>query len=172
MLMMLCSALVTDTIGMSIVRTVMLGARLFSHRYSRDLRYGLFCIAKLVAQLQSSHEGSFLAGLIIPREGGLAIALTKRLEDMVTIIFLPLVSQVSISAIYFILYAAYTQYFTIAGLATDFSLLNNGITWVYTIGIISIAWVGKFGGCMIAARISGFRWREAMSIGTLMSCKG
>ena len=35
--------------------------------------------------------GAFLAGLIVPREGGLAIALTEKLEDMVSIIFLPLV---------------------------------------------------------------------------------
>jgi hypothetical protein len=35
--------------------------------------------------------GAFLAGLIVPREGGLAIALVEKLEDMVSIIFLPLV---------------------------------------------------------------------------------
>ena len=35
--------------------------------------------------------GAFLAGLAIPREGGLAIALTERLEDLAGIIFLPLV---------------------------------------------------------------------------------
>ena len=37
------------------------------------------------------HVGAFLAGLIVPREGGLAISMTEKLEDMVTIIFLPLV---------------------------------------------------------------------------------
>jgi hypothetical protein len=35
--------------------------------------------------------GAFLTGLIVPREGGLAIAMTEKLEDMVAIIFLPLV---------------------------------------------------------------------------------
>lgn len=35
--------------------------------------------------------GAFLTGIIVPREGGLAIALTEKLEDMVSIIFLPLV---------------------------------------------------------------------------------
>lgn len=38
--------------------------------------------------------GAFLAGVIVPRDGGLAIALTEKLEDMVTVIFLPLVSVV------------------------------------------------------------------------------
>ena len=35
--------------------------------------------------------GAFLTGLIVPREGGLAIAMTEKLEDMVDIVFLPLV---------------------------------------------------------------------------------
>lgn len=37
--------------------------------------------------------GAFVAGIIVPREGGLAIALTEKLEDMVSILFLPLVSS-------------------------------------------------------------------------------
>lgn len=30
------------------------------------------------------------------------------------------------------------QYFTLSGLSTDLGLLNNGITWAYTIGIITL----------------------------------
>ena len=41
-------------------------------------------------------SGAFLAGIIVPREGNLTIALTEKLEDMVSIIFLPLVSLFSI----------------------------------------------------------------------------
>lgn len=47
-----------------------------------------------------------------------------------------------------------------------------GITWAFTVAICSLAFVGKFGGCTIAARFAGFSWRESSSIGTLMSCKG
>ncbi|TDL22140.1 hypothetical protein BD410DRAFT_770653 [Rickenella mellea] len=97
--------------------------------------------------------GGFLAGLVVPREGGLAIAMTEKLEDMVSIIFLPL-------------------YFTLSGLSTNLGLLNNGITWGYTVAICSLAYLGKFGGCTSAARLVGFKWREAATIGTLMSCKG
>ena len=42
--------------------------------------------------LLMSAPGAFLAGLVVPREGNLAIVLTEKLEDMVAIIFLPLVS--------------------------------------------------------------------------------
>ncbi|KAG0694775.1 Sodium/hydrogen exchanger family-domain-containing protein [Suillus ampliporus] len=97
--------------------------------------------------------GAFLAGIIVPREGGLAIALTEKLEDMVTIIFLPL-------------------YFTLSGLNTNLGLLDNGITWAFTIAIACLAFCGKFCGCTIASRMSGFSWREASTIGALMSCKG
>ncbi|TFK68027.1 hypothetical protein BDN72DRAFT_898463 [Pluteus cervinus] len=98
--------------------------------------------------------GAFIAGLIVPRQGNLTIALTEKLEDMVSIIFLPL-------------------YFTLSGLSTDLGLLNDGITWAYTIGIIFLAFTGKFGGCTIAARyFAHFNLREASAIGSLMSCKG
>ncbi|KAH9480856.1 K(+)/H(+) antiporter 1 [Psilocybe cubensis] len=98
--------------------------------------------------------GAFIAGLIVPREGGLAIIITEKLEDMVSIIFLPL-------------------YFTLSGLSTDLGLLDNGITWGYTIAIIVSAFAGKFGGCTLAAHYAaGFNWRESTTIGSLMSCKG
>jgi hypothetical protein len=40
-----------------------------------------------------SCTGAFLAGIVVPRDGGLAITLTEKLEDMVSVIFLPLVSH-------------------------------------------------------------------------------
>jgi Kef-type K+ transport system membrane component KefB len=97
--------------------------------------------------------GAFLAGLVVPRENGLAVRLTEKLEDMVAIVFLPL-------------------YFTLSGLSTDLGLLNNGITWGFTVAICTLAYSGKFGGCTLAARYAGFSWREASTIGSLMSCKG
>ncbi|VDB87370.1 unnamed protein product [Peniophora sp. CBMAI 1063] len=97
--------------------------------------------------------GAFLTGLVVPREGGLTIALTEKLEDMVGIIFLPL-------------------YFTLSGLSTNLRLLDTGLIWGYIVAICSLAFVGKFGGCTIAARCVGFGWRESSTIGALMSCKG
>ncbi|KAF9481959.1 hypothetical protein BDN70DRAFT_875579 [Pholiota conissans] len=98
--------------------------------------------------------GAFIVGVIVPREGGLAITITEKLEDMVSIIFLPL-------------------YFTLSGLSTDLGLLNTGIAWGYTFAILITAFVGKFGGCFLAAHyFAGFNWRESSVIGSLMSCKG
>ncbi|KAF7980666.1 hypothetical protein HWV62_37087 [Athelia sp. TMB] len=65
-----------------------------------------------------------------------------------------------------------TAYFTLSGLSTNLGLLNNGITWGFTVAIFTLAFTGKFGGCTLAARFAGFSWREASTIGSLMSCKG
>lgn len=97
--------------------------------------------------------GAFVTGLIVPRQGNLAIIMTEKLEDAVVIIFLPL-------------------YFTISGLSTNLGLLNSGLIWGYTIAICATSYFGKFGGCSIAAWFAGFTWRESTTIGSLMSCKG
>ncbi|BGP18796.1 hypothetical protein JCM10213_003452 [Rhodosporidiobolus nylandii] len=95
--------------------------------------------------------GGFLAGLIIPAE--FAHPLTARIEDLVSSILVPL-------------------YFATSGLSTNLTLLNSGIIWAWTICVIICAFCGKFIGCAIAARLSGFGWRESGATGSLMSAKG
>lgn len=97
--------------------------------------------------------GSFLVGLMIPHEGGYAIALTEKMEDLVLVIFLPI-------------------YFALSGLKTNLGDLNSGKAWAYTVAIIVIAFFSKFIGCAAAAKAFGFNLREAAAVGTLMSCKG
>ncbi|KAI0375958.1 hypothetical protein BV20DRAFT_960038 [Pilatotrama ljubarskyi] len=97
--------------------------------------------------------GGFLAGLVIPHDNGFAIAMVEKLEDLVSILFLPL-------------------YFALSGLRTNLGLLDSGITWGYVVLICVVAFFSKFLGCGIMARLSGFKIREAGAIGTLMSCKG
>ena len=97
--------------------------------------------------------GAFLVGLICPHDGGFAIKLTEKIEDLVSVLFLPL-------------------YFALSGLSTDLSLLNDGITWAYVIGVIAVAFSGKILGGALAARLCGLVWRESFTIGVLMSCKG
>jgi Kef-type K+ transport system membrane component KefB len=97
--------------------------------------------------------GAFLAGLICPHEGGFAIKITEKIEDLMSALFLPL-------------------YFTLSGLSTNLGLLDNGITWGYLIAVTVVAFSAKFIGCALAARLNGMVWRESFSIGALMSCKG
>ena len=97
--------------------------------------------------------GAFLMGLICPHEGGFAIKLTEKIEDLVAVFFLPL-------------------YFALSGLSTNIGLLDNGITWAYVVGVIAVAFVGKVAGGTLAARMNKLVWRESFTIGILMSCKG
>ncbi|KAF4634774.1 hypothetical protein G7Y89_g3327 [Cudoniella acicularis] len=97
--------------------------------------------------------GAFLVGLICPHEGGFAIKVTEKIEDLVSVLFLPL-------------------YFALSGLSTNLGLLNDGITWAYVIGVIAVAFSGKIIGGTLAARACKLVWRESFTIGVLMSCKG
>ena len=97
--------------------------------------------------------GGFLIGLICPHDGGFAIKLTEKIEDLVSVLFLPL-------------------YFALSGLSTNIALLDTGITWAYVIGVIAVAFTGKIVGGTLAARLNKLVWRESFTIGVLMSCKG
>ena len=97
--------------------------------------------------------GAFLMGLIIPHDGGFAIKMTEKIEDLVCALFLPL-------------------YFALSGLNTNLGLLNTGIAWAYVVGVLAIAFITKISGGAIAARLTGKVWRESFTIGSLMSCKG
>lgn len=63
-------------------------------------------------------------------------------------------------------------YFALSGLNTDLGLLNDGRTWAYVVAICAIAFAGKMVGGTLAARASRLVWRESLTIGCLMSCKG
>lgn len=97
--------------------------------------------------------GAFLAGLICPHEGGFAIKVTEKIEDLVSSLFLPL-------------------YFALSGLNTNLGLLDSAIIWAYVIGVIAVAFFAKVLGATLAARLNGMVWRECLTIGALMSCKG
>lgn len=97
--------------------------------------------------------GAFIAGLICPHDGGFAIKVTEKIEDLVSALLLPL-------------------YFALSGLSTNLSLLDSGITWGYVFAVTIVAFVAKFIGGSLAAKFNGMVWRESMTVGVLMSCKG
>jgi Kef-type K+ transport system membrane component KefB len=44
--------------------------------------------------------------------------------------------------------------------------------WLICSLIILVAIVGKFGGTLLAARLTGLDWRNSMALGTLMNTRG
>jgi Kef-type K+ transport system membrane component KefB len=97
--------------------------------------------------------GAFIMGMIMPRNAGLTEDVTRRIEDLVVILLLPL-------------------FFAYTGLKTNIGLLDRPILWGVTLLLIAVAIVGKFFGAMIAARLTGWNWRASAVIGTLMNTRG
>ncbi|MEA2218345.1 MAG: hypothetical protein QOJ35_971 [Solirubrobacteraceae bacterium] len=97
--------------------------------------------------------GGFVMGMVMPRNAGLTEDVTRRMEDFVVILLLPM-------------------FFAYTGLRTNVGLLDRPVLWWITGVLIAIAIVGKLFGAMIAARISGFDWRASAVIGTLMNTRG
>jgi Kef-type K+ transport system membrane component KefB len=97
--------------------------------------------------------GGFLAGAIMPKEHGFAHAVGRRFESLVVVVLLPM-------------------FFASSGLNTQIGLLATGYEWAVCGVIILVACAGKFGGCAIAARATGFSWRQASAIGVLMNTRG
>jgi Kef-type K+ transport system membrane component KefB len=97
--------------------------------------------------------GAFLFGAIVPRETGLPRVLTGRLEDLVTILLLP-------------------AFFAFTGMRTEISLVSTAAEWAMCLLIIAVATIGKFGGTLVAARLTGMNWPGAAGLGILMNTRG
>jgi Kef-type K+ transport system membrane component KefB len=97
--------------------------------------------------------GAFLFGAIVPRETGLPRVLTSRMEDLVTILLLP-------------------AFFAFTGMRTEISLVSTAAEWGIVLLIIAVATLGKFGGTLAAARLTGMDWQSSASLGILMNTRG
>lgn len=96
--------------------------------------------------------GAFLFGAILYDQHEFRAAVQERLRDFVTVFFLPI-------------------FFTYTGLRTDIgSMAGNGL-WIMCGLVLLTAFVGKFGGCWLAARLNGLPWREASIIGVMMNTR-
>ncbi|OMJ20651.1 Cation/H(+) antiporter 17 [Smittium culicis] len=97
--------------------------------------------------------GAYIIGVIVPHNGGFAIKIAEKIEDLISIFFLPV-------------------YFALSGLNTNLGLLNSGKAWLMLVLTVFASFFGKILGCSLAARYEKFTWRESLTIGVLMSCKG
>ncbi len=97
--------------------------------------------------------GSFLAGVIMPKDRKFVRYILDKLETTTVVILLPL-------------------YFAFTGLRTSVQMIQGGRGWIFCGLIVLVAITGKLGGSMIAARAAGATWREAGGLGTLMNARG
>ena len=97
--------------------------------------------------------GAFIMGAIMPRRADLTEDVTRRMEDFVVMLLLPL-------------------FFAYTGLRTDVGLLERAELLVLTVVLLAMAIFCKFGGAMLAARVTGLGLRESAVIGALMNTRG
>lgn len=112
-------------------------------------------LAALTAEVIGIHAifGAFLLGAVIPHESVVARTLTRQLEHLVTILLLP-------------------AFFAFTGMRTRIDLVSGRDQWMLCALIILMATLGKFGGTLVAARLTGLDWRAAAALGTLMNTRG
>jgi Kef-type K+ transport system membrane component KefB len=95
--------------------------------------------------------GALLFGVVLSDRPGLREAVSTRLRDVVTTFLLPV-------------------FFTATGLRTDVASLG-GVWWV-AVAVFAAGAGGKLIGCTLAARLTGFGWKEAAAVGALMNTRG
>lgn len=97
--------------------------------------------------------GAFLLGAVIPHDSRLAEEVVRKLKDVVTVLLLP-------------------AFFALSGLQTEIGLVRGWENWLICGAVVVVATVGKFGGTLVAARLTGFDWRTSAAIGVMMNTRG
>ena len=63
-------------------------------------------------------------------------------------------------------------FFAFTGLRTQIGLLQEPAGWLICLALIAVATVGKLGGSMLAARMTGVNWIDSFALGALMNTRG
>ena len=97
--------------------------------------------------------GAVALGAMMPRGTELTQDARKKSETFVSLILLPL-------------------FFASAGLRTDIGSLGEAELWLTAGVLLVLAVLGKLVATALAARVSGYGWRDAGVLGTLMNTRG
>jgi Kef-type K+ transport system membrane component KefB len=113
-------------------------------------------LSALVTSQMGIHPifGAFLFGVIAPRSAPAARRAATSLESVTVSLLLPL-------------------FFVYTGLQTRFGLLGPSLRlWTWCALIVTVAMLSKWGAATAAARLTRVGWRESLSLGALMNCRG
>jgi Kef-type K+ transport system membrane component KefB len=97
--------------------------------------------------------GGFIMGAVMPRHARLTEEVTRRIEDFVVTLLLPL-------------------FFAYSGLKTNVGLLDRPELWLITLLLVAVAIAGKLAGAAMAARVVGMGYRQSAMVGVLMNTRG
>lgn len=161
------TAVTTVTLALGYVGVMLLVARPLANKWfgpasgrplTTDLTALLLVgvlVSSLITEAIGIHAifGAFLLGAVIPHDSEVARAFRHRLEDVVTILLLPL-------------------FFAYTGMRTQIGLLSTPMDWIICGVIVLVATLGKFGGTVAAGRWTGLDWRTSSALGVLMNTRG
>lgn len=97
--------------------------------------------------------GAFVIGVLVPKNGPFTSALTEKVEDLISSLFLPL-------------------YFVSSGLKTNVATIQGLQSWGLLALVICTACFGKIVGTVAVSSICKMPLREALALGFLMNSKG
>lgn len=115
----------------------------------------LLLTSALATELIGVHAlfGAFIAGVAMPPSKRFREQLAVRMENFSSLFLLPL-------------------FFAFSGLRTQVALLNDPASWLVCFGVIGLATLGKLGGTMATARLTGMGWNDSFALGALMNTRG
>jgi Kef-type K+ transport system membrane component KefB len=124
-------------------------------RTAAGIVFVMLLASALATELIGIHAifGAFLLGALVPHDSDFARDFARRAEQIVTVLLLP-------------------AFFALTGMRTRIDLLSGAGPWLLCGLIVLVATLGKFGGTLGAARLTGLSWRNAAALGALMNTRG
>src|SRR6476660_6986483 len=97
--------------------------------------------------------GAFVAGILVGESPILTRHIDEQLRGIITAFFAPV-------------------FFGLAGLTADLTIMADPKIALFTIGLILIASIGKFGGAFVGAELGGLTKREGFALACGMNARG
>jgi Kef-type K+ transport system membrane component KefB len=97
--------------------------------------------------------GGFVVGVLLHDRMALVAAWRERVAPLVNSLFLPV-------------------FFTFTGLRTNIHGLDSVDLWLWCAAFIALAYLGKYGGCYLGARLAGVPKDEARTTAIMMNTRG
>ena len=115
----------------------------------------IMCSMALITDLIGVHTvlGAFVAGILIGESPILTRHIDEQLRGLVLAFFMPV-------------------FFATAGLSADLTILKDPTLLLFTVGLIAIASIGKFGGAFVGGKLAGLTFPESLALGAGMNARG
>ena len=129
-----------------------------AQRPSREM-VAVFMVAMLLSACATEFIGihavfgAFMIGVIIPHDSPISRSLDRNVKDFVSVLLMPC-------------------FFAITGLRTRIDLIFGIDNLLICLLIILVATLGKFGGTLAAARLTGVSWKDGTVLGVLLNTRG